>query len=64
MLLSIHPETPQERLINQVVDVLEKGGVIIYPTDTLYAFGCSIKSKKAVMQVCRLKGLDPEKAQT
>lgn len=63
MLISIHPDNPQDRLIKQAVDILEKGGVIIYPTDTLYAFGCSIMSKKAVIQVCRLKNIDPEKAQ-
>jgi len=62
MLLSIHPENPQNRLINQAVEVLEKGGVIIYPTDTLYAFGCSILSKKAVARVCQLKQINPEKA--
>ncbi len=62
MLISIHPETPQDRLIQQAVDILRKGGVIIYPTDTLYAFGCSIMEKKAVIQVCRLKNLDPDKA--
>lgn len=63
MLISIHPETPQERLIRQAVGILQKGGVIIYPTDTLYAFGCSIMSKKAVTHVCKLKNVDPEKAQ-
>lgn len=63
MLISIHPETPQDRLIRQAVATLEKGGVIIYPTDTLYAFGCSIMSKKAVIQVCKLKNVEPEKAQ-
>lgn len=47
MLISIHPETPQDRLVRQAVTILEKGGVIIYPTDTLYAFGCSIMSKKS-----------------
>jgi tRNA threonylcarbamoyl adenosine modification protein (Sua5/YciO/YrdC/YwlC family) len=62
MLLHIHPDNPQDRLIDQAVDVLKKGGVIIYPTDTLYAFGCSIMSKKAVSRVCQLKGMDPDKA--
>jgi tRNA threonylcarbamoyl adenosine modification protein (Sua5/YciO/YrdC/YwlC family) len=63
MLISIHPETPQDRLVRQAVTILEKGGVIIYPTDTLYAFGCSIMSKKAVTQVAKLKNISPDKAQ-
>lgn len=57
MLLSIHPVTPQPRLIQQVVDVLKKGGVIIYPTDTLYAFGCDPFNTSAVERICQLKGI-------
>lgn len=57
MLLSIHPESPQPRLIQQVADVLQKGGVIIYPTDTLYAFGCDPFNTKAVERIAQLKGI-------
>lgn len=60
--LRIHPENPQERLIQKVVDSLRKGGVVIYPTDTLYAMGCDINNKKALERVCRIKGIKPEKA--
>lgn len=61
--LTIHPDNPQERHIREVVKVLEKGGVIIYPTDTVYAVGCDIKHKKALERICRIKGIKPEKAQ-
>jgi len=51
MLLSINPINPQARLIQQVVDVLNNDGVIIYPTDTVYGLGCSIFSKKAMKRL-------------
>lgn len=63
MLLNIHPDNPQPRLIQQVVDSLQKGGVIIYPTDTIYGLGCDIFQPKAVERICRIKGIDPGKAQ-
>lgn len=62
MLLRIHPENPQERLLLQVVDVLCKGGVIIYPTDTVYGLGCDITNSKAVERVARIRGVKLEKA--
>ena len=62
MLLTIHPDNPQERLIKQVAECLLDGGVIIYPTDTVYGFGCDIFQPKAVERVCRIKGIDPIKA--
>ena len=55
MLLSFNPENPQERLIEQVVDLLKKGGVIAYPTDTFYGIGCDIMNKKAIEKVYLLK---------
>jgi tRNA threonylcarbamoyl adenosine modification protein (Sua5/YciO/YrdC/YwlC family) len=61
-LIVIHPKSPQERLIERVADCLRKGGVIIYPTDTVYALGCDIHNKKAIEILCRIKGLKPEKA--
>lgn len=63
MLLRIHPENPQQRHIRTVVDTLEKGGVIIYPTDTIYGLGCDILQQKAVERICRIKNVDPRKAQ-
>ena len=63
MLLHIHPENPQPRLIKQVVESLQKGGIIIYPTDTVYGLGCDILQQKAVERICRIKKVDPKKAQ-
>jgi tRNA threonylcarbamoyl adenosine modification protein (Sua5/YciO/YrdC/YwlC family) len=63
MLLSIHPENPQARLINQVVECLKDGGIIIYPTDTIYGLGCDIHHPKAVERICRIKNIDAKKAQ-
>lgn len=62
MIISIHPNNPQGRLIKQIADCLHKGGVIIYPTDTVYGLGCDIFQPKAVERICRIKGIDPEKA--
>jgi len=62
MLLTIHPDDPQDRLIKKVADCLRQGGVIIYPTDTIYGIGCDIYQEKAVEKVCRIKNVDPKKA--
>ncbi|MGH1435681.1 MAG: L-threonylcarbamoyladenylate synthase [Lewinella sp.] len=62
MLLEIHPDNPSERKIRQVVDVLEKDGVIIYPTDTVYALGCDLFSKKGLEKIARIRGVNPSKA--
>lgn len=62
MLLSIHPQDPQDRLIKKAAEVLRGGGVIIYPTDTVYGFGCDIFQPKAIERVCRIKAIDPAKA--
>ncbi|HRP90046.1 MAG TPA: L-threonylcarbamoyladenylate synthase [Edaphocola sp.] len=63
MLIHIHPDNPQERLLNQVADVLRKGGIIIYPTDTIYGIGCDIHNNKAIERICRIKNIQPTKAQ-
>ncbi len=63
MLLAIHPDNPSQRKIGQVIDILERGGVVIYPTDTVYGIGCDITNRKAVERVCQIRGLDPKKAQ-
>ncbi|MCU0387537.1 MAG: L-threonylcarbamoyladenylate synthase [Chitinophagaceae bacterium] len=62
LLIRIHPDNPQERLIRQVVQELEKGAVIIYPTDTIYALGCSIFQPKAIERIARLKHVEVSKA--
>jgi tRNA threonylcarbamoyl adenosine modification protein (Sua5/YciO/YrdC/YwlC family) len=63
MYIHIHPEDPQPRLIKQVVECLQDGGVIAYPTDTIYGLGCDILQPKAVEKICRIKNVDPAKAQ-
>ena len=63
MLLRIHPKDPQPRLIKQVVESLQKGGIIIYPTDTVYGLGCDILHQKAIERICLIKQVDPKKAQ-
>lgn len=63
MLIPIHPKDPQERNVKQVVESLRAGGVIVYPTDTIYGLGCDIYQPKAVERICRIKGIDPKKAQ-
>jgi len=62
MLIRIHPEDPQPRLLKQVAEVLRGGGVIVYPTDTIYGLGCDIFQHKAVERICRIKNVQPEKA--
>jgi tRNA threonylcarbamoyl adenosine modification protein (Sua5/YciO/YrdC/YwlC family) len=62
MLIHIHPANPQDRLIRQIVDFLKAGGVIIYPTDTIYGLGCDIFQHKAIERICRIKNVQPQKA--
>lgn len=62
MLIRLFEDNPNARDIRKVVDILQKGGVIIYPTDTVYAIGCDINNVKAVQKVAALKGVKPEKA--
>lgn len=63
LLLHIHPDNPQPRHIKTVVETLQQGGVIIYPTDTIYGLGCDIFQQKAIEKICWLKNVDPKKAQ-
>ena len=56
--LHIHPDNPQSRLINQAVEVLNRGGVIVYPTDSCYALACHIGDKDAVDKIKRIRALD------
>lgn len=62
MLVRIYDNNPNEKSIQQVVDVLKKGGVIIYPTDTVYGIGCDITNQKAIEKVCEIRGLKADKA--
>ncbi len=63
MLLTIHPDNPQPRNIKQIVECLSDGGVIVYPTDTIYGLGCNIFHPKAIEKICLIKGIQPAKAQ-
>lgn len=62
MLLKIHPETPGIRQVQKAVEILKEGGVIIFPTDTVYGLGCDVFNHKAVERVARIKGINIEKA--
>ena len=61
ILLKIHPQTPELRKILEVVEVLRQGGLVIYPTDTVYGIGCDIHNQRAVERLCRLKNINPHK---
>lgn len=61
MLLNINKENPNPRLIKLVIDCLQQGGVIVYPTDTVYAIGCDIYNKKAMERLCKIKNLNIKK---
>jgi len=62
MLLKIHPDNPDPRKVKLAEECLRDGGVIVYPTDTVYSFGCSILKHKAIERIARLKNLKTEKA--
>lgn len=61
MLLAIHPQNPEERKITEVVKCLQQGGVIIYPTDTIYTFGCDFNNKKAIERIFQIKNIKTRK---
>ena len=61
MIVKLYEESPNQREIDKVVDVLRDGGIVIYPTDTLYAFGCDALNVRAVEKICALKGINPQK---
>ncbi|MEJ0030959.1 MAG: L-threonylcarbamoyladenylate synthase [Bacteroidota bacterium] len=60
-LLKIHPINPEQRKILRVVDILRNGGLIVYPTDTIYGLGCSLHSRKAIERLCQVKQIKPHK---
>jgi len=59
MLIRIYNDNPNEKHIRQIVDLLENDGIIIYPTDTVYAMGCDIRATKSIEKIARFKGLNP-----
>ncbi|MDQ4140689.1 MAG: L-threonylcarbamoyladenylate synthase [Bacteroidota bacterium] len=60
--LKIHPDNPPMSKIMQVVEILRKGGIVIYPTDTIYGMGCDLHNARALERLCQLKGIKPDKA--
>jgi tRNA threonylcarbamoyl adenosine modification protein (Sua5/YciO/YrdC/YwlC family) len=63
MLIRIHPDNPQPRQVKAVIECLLDGGVIVYPTDTIYGLGCDIFKPKAIERIARIKKVDTQKAQ-
>jgi tRNA threonylcarbamoyl adenosine modification protein (Sua5/YciO/YrdC/YwlC family) len=61
MLLKIHNQNPESRNLERVVECLKEGGIVIYPTDTVYGIGCDIYHSKAVERIAKIKGVDPNK---
>lgn len=60
-LLKIHPLNPEMRKINRVVDVLRNGGIVVYPTDTIYGIGCDLMNRKSIERLCRVMDIKPNK---
>ena len=61
MLVSLNPENPQPRQINRIVDLLRQGGIIVYPTDTIYGLGCDIFNSKGIKRIFQVKQRDQRK---
>jgi tRNA threonylcarbamoyl adenosine modification protein (Sua5/YciO/YrdC/YwlC family) len=59
--LKIHPQNPEERKIKQAVDVLRSGGIIVYPTDTIYGIGCDLMNRKSIERLCQIMNIKPQK---
>ena len=62
MLIKIYPNNPNEKQLAEVVACLRNGGIIIYPTDTVYGLGCDIYQAKAIEKLCKIRNINPEKA--
>ena len=62
MIIKIYPQNPNPRILNHAVEVLRTGGLIVYPTDTVYAIGCDALNVRAVEALCTLKGIDAHKS--
>lgn len=61
MLIKLYDKNNNPEVIQQIVDILNDGGVIIYPTDTMYAMGCHALKERAIERICKYKNLDPRK---
>ncbi len=61
MIISINPKNPQPRLVRKVVEILERGGLIGYPTDTIYGIGCDLFQPEAIRRIHHLKKMEPKK---
>lgn len=62
MLIKLYEQNPNQKEIDKVIKILQDGGLIIYPTDTVYAIGCDALNVRAVEKICKIKGIDPEKS--
>ncbi len=60
MLIRIYKDNPNQKHIRQIVDLLEAGGIIVYPTDTVYAMGCDIQATRSIEKIARFKGMNPK----
>lgn len=63
MIIKIYNDNPNPIAIKKIVDIIREGGIVIYPTDTVYAIGCDALNVKSVEQICKIKGINPSKAQ-
>ena len=61
MLIKLYQENPEQKKVDQAIEVLKRGGTIIYPTDSVYSLGCDLYNHKAIQKVARIKGVKPEK---
>ncbi|GHT77596.1 threonylcarbamoyl-AMP synthase [Bacteroidia bacterium] len=61
MLIKLYEQNPSQKEIDKIIDVLKDGGIIIYPTDTVYAMGCDALNIRAVERICKIKGINPQK---
>jgi tRNA threonylcarbamoyl adenosine modification protein (Sua5/YciO/YrdC/YwlC family) len=61
MLIRLYENNPNRKEIDKVVGILKEGGIVIYPTDTVYAMGCDALNVRAVEQICKMKGINPQK---
>jgi tRNA threonylcarbamoyl adenosine modification protein (Sua5/YciO/YrdC/YwlC family) len=59
--IRLYEQNPDPKRVRQVVDILRNGGIIIYPTDTVYGMGCDITNQRAVERICKIKGINPKK---
>jgi tRNA A37 threonylcarbamoyladenosine synthetase subunit TsaC/SUA5/YrdC len=62
MFIRLNPDKIDQKGLNEAVKVLKNGGVVVYPTDSVYAFGCDMMNQKAIEKLCRIKNVKPEKS--